>query len=137
MFTAEGILAEMQTHCPQILAACRAALAGARFSDKMVYPDAAAFAAAEALPIDIAVMEKTQKGVVLHVNMGWNDVGSWSALWQSRARDDDDNALHGDTLVVDARNNLVFADSRLVVLAGMEDVVGYRNPRCRAGDAEI
>ena len=61
--------------------------------------------------------------MVLPVNMGWNDVGSWAALWQSRARDADDNALHGDTLVIDARNNFVFADSRLVVLAGLEDVV--------------
>ena len=123
MFTAESILAEMQTHCPEILAACRAALAGARVAGTMIYPDATAFTTAEALPIDIAVMEKTQKGVVLPVDMGWNDVGSWSALWQSRTRDSDDNALHGDTLVVDARNNFVFADSRLVVLAGMEDVV--------------
>ena len=75
------------------------------------------------ISFDIAIMEKTQNGVVLPVNMGWNDVGSWAALWQSRARDADDNALHGDTLVIDARNNFVFADSRLVVLAGLEDVV--------------
>lgn len=123
VFTAASILAELQTHCPEILAACREALVSARIADTMIYPNATPFATAEALPIDIAVMEKTQKGVVLPVDMGWNDVGSWSALWQSRARDDDDNALHSDTLVVDARNNFVFADSRLVVLAGMEDVV--------------
>ena len=123
VFTAENILAEMQTHCPQILAACRDALTAAGFVDTVIHPDAAAFATAEALPIDIAIMEKTQNGVVLPVNMGWNDVGSWAALWQSRARDADDNALHGDTLVIDARNNFVFADSRLVVLAGLEDVV--------------
>ena len=123
VFSAHSILDELETHCPQIYAACVAALGQSRRDGVMVYPDASAFAAAEALPIDIAVMEKTARGVVLPVDMGWNDVGSWAALWQSRTRDASDNALHGDTLVIDSQNNFVHADSRLVVLAGMQDVV--------------
>ena len=123
MFKAGVILEEMESHCPEILAGCRAALAQGEKSDSRVVLDMNAFNATPALPIDIAVMEKTRRGMVVPVDMGWNDVGSWSALAAIAQNQDAQNVTTGDVMTVDAHGNYVLGGEKLVVLAGVEDLV--------------
>src|SRR5690606_15032546 len=65
---------------------------------------------------------KTDAAMVLPVDIGWSDVGSWSALWDVSAQDADGNAHHGDVIAIDSRNSYAYA-RRLVALVGVDDVV--------------
>ncbi|WP_294041669.1 hypothetical protein [Thiolapillus sp.] len=73
--------------------------------------------------IDYAVMEHTDNGVVIPLNVGWNDVGSWSALWEIGDKDDDGNVITGDVLAQDSRNCYLRSDSRLLATVGLEDIM--------------
>ena len=98
---------------------------GQRTSDGVfIRPEPKAFRGIDNVSIDCAVMQKTKRGFVVPVEMGWSDVGSWSAVWSSSAKDGDNNVAAGDVLMVDTRNSLVRSDgSAVVVTIGLEDVV--------------
>src|SRR3546814_10312102 len=83
---------------PDILAAVRSAFDAAQRDGDFVRLDKTAFAASPSDSIDYAVMEKTDRAMVLPVDIGWNDVGSWSALWEVSEQDGDGNARHGDVI---------------------------------------
>ena len=123
LFRASVYLAELERFHPDMLAACRQALANARRDADFVRLSKDAFAASPSDSIDYAVMEKTSHAAVLPIDAGWNDVGSWSALWQVAEQDGDGNAHHGDVIARDCRNTLAWGDGRLVALLGLEDVV--------------
>ena len=115
---------------PEILAACREAVAAAQADGDFVRLDAKAFAASPADSIDYAVMEKlpaaTDLGIpcrVVPLDVGWSDVGAWDALWQAIERDGDDNAVKGDVWLEDSHGNLVIAEHGLVACIGCEDMV--------------
>ncbi len=122
LFRASRYLDELERFRPDILAGVRAAFAGARRDGDFVRLDTDAFAATPAESIDYAVMERTDAAMVLPVDIGWNDVGSWSALWDVAERDADGNAHRGDVIAVDSRNSYAYA-RRLVALVGVDDVV--------------
>ncbi|AXA84056.1 mannose-1-phosphate guanylyltransferase/mannose-6-phosphate isomerase [Lysobacter oculi] len=123
LFRASAFLGELEVHQPAMLAACRDALANARRDEDFVRLDKRAFAASPSDSIDYAVMEKTAAAAILPINVGWNDVGSWSALWEVAEQDGEGNAHHGDVLAQDCRNTLAWGDGRLLALLGLEDVV--------------
>lgn len=123
LFRASAFLAELEAHQPAMLAACRDALAKARRDEDFVRLDKAAFSASPSDSIDYAVMEKTAAAAILPIHVGWNDVGSWSALWEVAEQDGDGNAHHGDVIAQDCRNTLAWGDGRLLALLGLEDVV--------------
>jgi mannose-1-phosphate guanylyltransferase/mannose-6-phosphate isomerase len=81
-----------------------------------------AFATCPSESIDYAVMEKTDAAMVLPADIGWNDVGSWSALWDVAVRDADGNACRGDVIAIDSRNSYAHA-RRLVALVGVDDLI--------------
>ncbi len=122
LFRASRYLEELERFRPDIVAAVRGAFAGAHSDGDFVRLDKDAFAASPADSIDYAVMEKTGHAMVLPVDIGWNDVGSWSALWEVGERDADGNAHHGDVIAVDTRNSYAYAQ-RLVALVGVDDIV--------------
>jgi mannose-1-phosphate guanylyltransferase/mannose-6-phosphate isomerase len=122
LFRASRYLAELERFRPDILAGVRAAFGAARHDGDFVRLDRDAFAATPAESIDYAVMERTDAAMVLPVDIGWNDVGSWSALWDVAERDADGNARHGDVIAVDSRNSYAYA-RRLVALVGVDDIV--------------
>ena len=123
LFRASAYLAELERHQPAMLAACREALARARRDVDFVRLDATAFAASPSDSIDYAVMEKTAHAAVLAIDAGWNDVGSWAALWQVAEQDGQGNAHHGDVVAEDCRDTLAWGDGRLLALLGLRDVV--------------
>ncbi|ACT48687.1 mannose-1-phosphate guanylyltransferase/mannose-6-phosphate isomerase [Methylotenera mobilis] len=73
--------------------------------------------------IDYAVMENTHLAALVPVDMGWNDVGSWTALWEVQSQDEAGNALRGDVYVDDVKRSLVRAEGRIVAAIGVEDLV--------------
>lgn len=73
--------------------------------------------------IDYAVMEKTSSASMFPIDIGWNDVGSWAALWEIASQDGNGNAHHGDVLAVGCHNTLAWSSGRLVTLLGLNDVV--------------
>ena len=85
--------------------------------------DPDAFAAAKAISIDYAVMEKTARAAVVPVACGWSDVGSWHAVWELSAKDDAGNAARGAAVFEDSRNCNVSTDRALVALEGVDDLV--------------
>ena len=123
MFRASSFLAELEQFAPAVLAACQQALAAGRADRDFLWLDGAAFAACPKDSIDYAVMEKTDHAVVLPLEVGWNDVGSWSALWEVGERNGDGNIARGDVIEVDTRDSYVDATSRLVATVGVEHLV--------------
>ena len=123
LFRASRYLQELGRYRPDILDACRNAFAGAGRDADFVRLERQAFAACPADSIDYAVMERTDAAAVLPVDVGWNDVGSWSALWETAEHDADGNARHGDVVALECRGTYTWTERRLVALIGLEDVV--------------
>ena len=120
-------LAAVESFRPDILQASVTSWKGKRIDGAFVRPDREAFAAIPSESIDYAVMEKCPGGALpikmLPLDAGWNDLGAWDAVWSVSPKDDKGNALHGDVLIADSGNSLVHASSRLVALAGVENLV--------------
>ncbi|MGY3082535.1 mannose-1-phosphate guanylyltransferase/mannose-6-phosphate isomerase [Pseudomonas fragi] len=123
MFRASRYLEELETFRPDILAACRAALAGGSQDMHFTRVDEAAFAACPDDSVDYAVMEKTADAVMVPLDAGWSDIGSWTALWDVSDKDQQGNVFKGDVLNQQSRNTYVHADSRLVATVGLDDLV--------------
>lgn len=123
LFRASTYLAELERLAPQMLAACRQAVAAAARDYDFTRLDAQAFAACPGNSIDYAVMEKTQAAAVIPLSAGWSDVGSWSALWEVGARDAAGNVIKGDVLTQDVHNCYLHATTRLVAAVGVTDHV--------------
>jgi mannose-1-phosphate guanylyltransferase/mannose-6-phosphate isomerase len=123
LFKAGTFLAELERLEPELLGHCRDALAkGAKDLD-FFRLEATSFAKAKAVSIDYAVMERTDKAAVVPVDMGWSDIGSWEALWDSAERDESGNATKGDVLHHGSRNSYLRSEGPLVAAVGLEDMV--------------
>jgi len=122
-FTAGSFLKELEKLNPEMLSVCKQALSAAKTDLDFVRLDKAIFSTCPADSIDYAVMEKTDKAVVIPLNAGWNDVGSWSALWDVTDKDAFGNAISGDVLTVDTRNSYIYSENKLVTAIGVENMV--------------
>jgi mannose-1-phosphate guanylyltransferase/mannose-6-phosphate isomerase len=122
-FRASRYLDELARTHPAMVASARLALERGKRDADFLRLDREAFAACASDSIDYAVMEKTTAAKVLPIAVGWNDVGSWSALWDVAEQDGDGNAHRGDVLAQDCRNTLALGDKRLLALLGLQDVV--------------
>src|SRR5690606_26028418 len=118
LFRASRYLEELGKFRPEIVAAVRKAFDGAARDGDFVRLDRDAFSASPSDSIDYAVMENTGRAMLLPVDIGWNDVGSWSALWEVGEQDADGNAGHGDVIAIDSRNSYAYS-RRLVALVGV------------------
>ena len=123
LFRADALLTAMEIHAPEIAAAARAAAVARRRDLDFELLDEAAFAAAPSLSIDVAVMEKTDRALVIPASIGWSDIGAFSALWERAPKDGDGNAFLGDVVAEGARGCYIRAGERLVVAVGVEDLV--------------
>jgi len=116
-----ALLAEMEKHSPDILSACETAYNASKSEGGHLPLDEKTFAACPADSIDYAVMERTDKAAVVEANMGWSDIGSWSALWEL-TKGDDNNATRGDVHTIDTTNTLVHSDGPFVATIGVDDL---------------
>lgn len=122
-FKAGVYLAELEKFHPTMLATCKQALSTAKIDLDFVRLNKEIFSTCPSDSIDYAVMEKTDKAVVIPLDADWNDVGSWSALWDVTDKDGSGNAINGDVLTVDTKNSYIHAGSRLVAAIGVRDLV--------------
>lgn len=123
LFRARAYLDELAQVHPLMVELAETAVARARRDADFIRLDPDAFSAMASDSIDYAVMEKTAKGRILPVSVGWSDVGSWQALWQVAEQDGAGNAHHGDVLAIDCRNTLAMGEKRLLALLGLDNVV--------------
>ncbi|MFW9338762.1 mannose-1-phosphate guanylyltransferase, partial [Glaesserella parasuis] len=123
MFRASVFLAELEQHRPDILAACRVALEHADADNYFMHVPAEQFSLCPDESIDYAVMEHTAAGLVVPLDAGWNDLGSWAAIWDVGPHDENANRLEGDVMAIDTRNCLVQSHHRLVATVGVEDLI--------------
>ena len=124
LFTPAAFMAELSAREPEMAEQCRSALAGGQ-SDLFFFRLAdEIFSAIKGQSIDYAVMEHTQRAAVVPVaDMGWSDVGSWSALWQEGPWDSHGNVIKGDVLALNSSNCYLRSESHLVATVGVQDLV--------------
>ena len=121
VFRADAVLAELERFAPDIVGACRRSLAAARQDLDFLRLDRDAFADCPEDSVDYAVMEQTDKGVMVPLSCGWNDLGSWDSLWQAGSRDECGNVTRGDVVTCDVRNSYLHAETRLLAAVGLEN----------------
>jgi len=123
MFKTSTILNELERLSPQIYQAVKQAVSDGISDLDFCRLDNDSFTASPSDSIDYAVMEKTDKAVVLPLDADWNDVGAWSALWEVKDRDENGNVFHGDILHHDVSNSYIHADERMVAVVGVDNCV--------------
>ena len=123
LFKASRYLDELKAYRPDIFNACSKAVAGVSSDLDFIRVGSEAFAACPDDSIDYAVMENTDDAVVVPMNAGWNDIGSWTSLWEVSDKDDNGNALLGDVIVHDVKNSYIRADDKLVAVVGVDELV--------------
>jgi mannose-1-phosphate guanylyltransferase len=123
MFKARRYLEELEKFQPEILKACRAAMKQTSRDLEFHRVDEAEFAACPNDSIDYAVMEKTSDAYVVPLNVEWNDIGSWSALWDIATKDENDNVIKGDVITHETHNCYINTTGKLVATVGLKDVI--------------
>lgn len=116
VFRADVLLALVKKHQPSLASVLDQLAACDRDASSALYaglPD---------ISIDYGILEKTDKVAVVPVSMGWNDLGSWDAIYQQRDKDASGNMIHGDVVAVDSRNNLIWSEHGVVATLGLEGV---------------
>lgn len=123
LFKASAYIKELARFSPEMLSACKQSLEKAVIDLDFVRVDPELFEQSPSDSIDYAVMEKTDKAMVVPLDAGWSDVGSWSSLWEAFTRDADQNVLIGDVLVENVHNAYIHSENRLVTVLGLDDVI--------------
>ncbi|WP_335920973.1 mannose-1-phosphate guanylyltransferase/mannose-6-phosphate isomerase [Shewanella algae] len=123
LFKASTYLKELKLYRPDIFEVCEQAMSNTQPDFDFVRIDKNKFELCADVSIDYAVMEKTKDAVVVPMDCGWSDVGSWSSLWEVSDKDDSGNACRGDVINIDTRNTYVNATDKLVTTIGLKDLI--------------
>jgi mannose-1-phosphate guanylyltransferase/mannose-6-phosphate isomerase len=123
LVSAKRYLSELDRLQPAMLVACQKAWDGRRSDLDFVRIDADAFAQSEHISIDFAVMERTQDAVVVPLDAGWSDIGSWAELWEIAEKDQAGNVVVGDVITHDVKNSYLRSDGLVVAAVGLTDIV--------------
>ena len=123
MFRASRYLEELQENRPDIVSACRAAMESKVRDLDFLRVGNAAFAKCPTESIDCAVMEQTIDAVVVPMDAGWSDIGSWSSLADLSEQDDNGNTAIGDVKILASENSYVRSEDKLVAAIGVSDLV--------------
>jgi mannose-1-phosphate guanylyltransferase/mannose-6-phosphate isomerase len=123
VFTAGVLLRELEIHAPDVLAAVRQAVAARKTDLDFIRLGVEAFTACPSISLDYAVAERSSRTAVVPADLGWSDVGSWSALWELGAKDAAGNVTVGDVVLEGAENCYVRSDGMLAAVVGLSDAV--------------
>ena len=123
LFKASRYLEELKKHRPDIYEACDLSMDGTSKDNDFLRVNESAFNSCPSDSIDYAVMENTNDAVVVPMDAGWSDIGSWSSLWETSEKDDRGNAIHGDVMIYESNNSYIRTDGKLVAAIGVDDLV--------------
>jgi mannose-1-phosphate guanylyltransferase/mannose-6-phosphate isomerase len=122
VWRASVILAEIRQHLPTVYQVIQTILAESRAGITFQQAVEKHFATMPSISIDYGVLEKSDCVSLIPCDIGWNDVGSWQAVHEISAKDENGNALQGNVIAVDCKNSLIRAEKRLVAAIGVEDL---------------
>jgi mannose-1-phosphate guanylyltransferase/mannose-6-phosphate isomerase len=128
MMRARVWLEELGRHHPDMLKACQSAYAQGRRDGEFYRLNNEAFLQCPNDSVDYAVMEKTDRAVVVPLAAGWSDIGAWPAIWQMSPQDEAGNVVQGDVYAHDTRNALLISRHRLLAAVGLNDVIVIETP---------
>ena len=123
LFKTSRYLEELKKHRPDIYEACQLSMESTSRDNDFLRINELAFDACPSVSIDYAVMEKTDDAVVIPMDAGWSDIGSWSSLWDISDKDDNGNATYGDVMLHESHNCYTRTDGKLVAAIGVDDLV--------------
>jgi mannose-1-phosphate guanylyltransferase/mannose-6-phosphate isomerase len=123
MFTARTLLAELERHAPEVLPAVTAAVTDRTTDLDFIRLGVTPFEACPSISLDYAIAERTDRAAVVPADLGWSDVGSWSALWELGSKDEAGNVSQGDVVLENAKNCYVRSDGMLAAVVGLQDAV--------------
>jgi mannose-1-phosphate guanylyltransferase len=123
LFKASRYLEELQKFRPDIYAACNSSVEGVKHDLDFLRVDKAAFEACSSESVDYAVMEKTDDAMVVPMDAGWSDIGSWSSLWDVSEKDASGNVVQGDVMLHASNNSYVRTSNQLVAAVGVDNLV--------------
>ena len=123
LFRASRYLEELDKYRPDIYAACLGATERMESDLDFLRVNKEVFERCPSESIDYAVMEKTADAVLVPMDAGWSDLGSWSSLWDISAKDEEGNVTHGDVVLHNTHNSYVRTDDKLVTAIGVDDLV--------------
>jgi mannose-1-phosphate guanylyltransferase len=123
LFKASKYLEELKKFRPDIYQACESAMADSTGDLDFLRVNKEAFESCPSESVDYAVMEKTNDAVVVPLDAGWNDIGSWSSLWDISNKDSNGNSLQGDIIIQDTIDSYIKTDGQLVAAIGADNLV--------------
>ena len=130
IFKASTILKELNKYAPEIIEICNKSLEGIEKDLNFQRIDHNYFKNCQNVSIDIAVMEKTQLGKVIPLDVGWNDLGSWRAIWEDSKQDTNRNTFLGNVFAKDVKNSYLRSENRLLVGFGLKDLCVVETDDC-------
>ena len=128
IFKTRNLINELEEHAPIVLRQCQESIFHSKKDLDFIRIDEISFSKAPKIPIDIAVMEKTRNGIVIPLNAGWSDIGSWKSLWESEEKDSYGNVISGKVINEHSSNCYLKSDSRLLVTIGLKDLIVVDTP---------
>lgn len=123
LFKASRYLEELEKFRPDIYNACHSAMEGVGSDLDFLRIDKEKFTRCPSESVDYAVMEKTTDAIVVPMDAGWSDIGSWSSLWSVSAKDLHGNVAHGDVILHESKDCYVRSGDKLIAAVGVEDLV--------------
>jgi mannose-1-phosphate guanylyltransferase len=123
LFKSSRYLQELEKFRPDIFKACEASMSETEADLDFLRIDKKKFEVCPSESVDFAVMEKTSDAMVVPMNAGWSDIGSWSSLWDISTKDQNGNALHGDVILHESKNSFIRTDGQLVAAIGVDNLV--------------
>lgn len=128
MFKAAKVLEELRRYVPDIVRSCEESYKNGKPGKGWYFLEPSAFEKCPSDSIDYAVMEKTDRGIMVPLDAKWDDLGSWEALWNVGDKDASGNVISGDVICVDVENSLINVQSRLVTVLGLNDLAVVETP---------
>ncbi len=128
VFKTKVILNELKKYSPKVLNQCKKAMHNSKNDLDFIRIEKQNFSETPNIPIDIAVMEKTEKGIVIPLDAGWSDIGSWKSLWDNEDKDEFGNVIKGKVINNQSNNCYLKSENRLLVTMGLEDLIVVETP---------
>mgnify|MGYP001221071805 CR=1 FL=1 len=123
LFKASTIITELNKFAPAVIDICKKSIASAESDLDFLRLNKEVFKECPNVPIDIAIMEKTDKGTVVRLNAGWSDIGNWESVWENSTKDNERNSTKGNVLLMESHGCYLRSEKRLLVGLGLEDLI--------------